>query len=190
MPNSASAASSAASLIRWSRSRLRYRCAWSRTQTNNKSPSAGPSTPITSSPPSAAGSQVFEFDPLVRHERAACRRCRARPHVPHGSARSARCRSFPPQQPPLPPRIVAAGGDTQQSAHGGDRISRLVIAHEGEPFGGIAFVSRANQAAAFERISRSSLSWLFSRRRRLSSSRSAVIRPPSPRPVSRFACAT
>ena len=34
-----------------------------------------------------------------------------------------------------------------------------MIAHEPEPFGGIAFVSRANQAAAFERISRSSRSW-------------------------------
>ncbi len=57
----------------------------------------------------------------------------------------------------------------------------MVIAHEPEPFAGIAFVSRANQAAAFERISRSSLSRRFSRRRRLSSSRSAVVRPPSPR---------
>jgi hypothetical protein len=44
---------------------------------------------------------------------------------------------------------VAAGGDTQQPAHGGDRVVCLVVAHEPEPFGGIAFVSRANQAAAF-----------------------------------------
>ena len=66
----------------------------------------------------------------------------------------------------------------------------LVIAHEPEPFGGIAFVSRANQAAAFERISRSTLSWRFSRRSRLSSSRSAVVRPPSPRPALRSDCAT
>jgi hypothetical protein len=36
-----------------------------------------------------------------------------------------------------------------------------VIAHEPEPFDGIAFVSRANQAAAFESISRSSRSWRF-----------------------------
>jgi hypothetical protein len=57
-----------------------------------------------------------------------------------------------------------------------------VIAHEPEPFVGLVFVSRANQAAAFERISRSSLSWRFSRRNRLSSSRSAVVRPPSLRP--------
>jgi hypothetical protein len=59
---------------------------------------------------------------------------------------------------PLHPRMIAAGGDTQHAAHRGDWIVGLVIAHEPEPFGGIAFVSRANQAAAFERISRSSRS--------------------------------
>jgi len=63
-----------------------------------------------------------------------------------------------PRWLPLGPRIVAAGGDAQESAHGGDRISGLVVAHEPEPFGGIVFVSRANQAAAFERMSRSSFS--------------------------------
>src|SRR5262245_32220037 len=46
-----------------------------------------------------------------------------------------------------------------------------VLAHELEPLDGIVFVSRANQAAAFDRISRSSLSCLFSRRSRTSSSR-------------------
>src|ERR1700758_5752512 len=96
----------------------------------------------------------------------------------------------PPRWPPLHPRIVAAGGDTQQLAHGDDRVTRLVIAHEPEPFAGIAFVSRANQAAAFERISRSTRSWRFSRRSWLSSSRSAVVRPPSPRPVFLANCAT
>ncbi len=39
----------------------------------------------------------------------------------------------------------------------------LMIAHEAEPLGGIAFVSRANQAA-FDSISRSRRSWGFSRR--------------------------
>jgi hypothetical protein len=63
----------------------------------------------------------------------------------------------------LLPRMVATGGDAQQPAHRGDRILGLVIAHEPEPFAGIAFVSPANQAAAFERISRSSRSWRFSR---------------------------
>src|SRR5271165_6870885 len=33
-------------------------------------------------------------------------------------------------------RLVWVGGDTRQSAHGGDRITCLVIAHEPEPFGG------------------------------------------------------
>src|SRR5213078_2153902 len=98
-------------------------------------------------------------------------------------------RLCPPRWGPLHPCIVATGGDTQQLAHGGDRVTCLVIAHEPEPFAGIAFVSRANQAAAFERISRSTLSWRFSRRSRLSSSRSAVVRPPSPRPALRSDCA-
>src|ERR1700722_13220703 len=96
----------------------------------------------------------------------------------------------PLRWPPLPPCIVATGGDTQQLAHGDDRITCLVIAHEPEPFAGIAFVSPANQAAAFERISRSTRSWRFSRRSRLSSSRSAVVRPPSPRPPLRADCVT
>ncbi len=88
---------------------------------------------------------------------------------------------------PLPPCIVAAGRDTQQLTHGGDRVVRLVIAHEPEPFAGISFVSRANQAAApgSREISRSGRSWRFSRRRRQSSSRSAVVRPPLPRPALR-----
>jgi hypothetical protein len=69
-----------------------------------------------------------------------------------------------PRRSPLRPRVIAAGGDTQQRAHRGDREDGLILAHEPEPFDGIAFVSRANQAAAFERISLSSLSWRFSRR--------------------------
>jgi hypothetical protein len=80
--------------------------------------------------------------------------------------------------------------DTQQPAHGGGRIVGLVIAHEPEPFAGIMFVSRANQAATFGRISRSSLSWRFSCRSRLSSSRSAIGRPPSPRLTLRSRCNT
>ena len=64
----------------------------------------------------------------------------------------------------------------QHAAQRGNWIG-LVIAHELEPLGGIASVSRANQAAAFDRISRSSLSCLTSRRRRTSSSRSALVKP-------------
>jgi hypothetical protein len=54
-----------------------------------------------------------------------------------------------PRRLPLRPRIITAGGDTQQPANGGDRESGLILAHEPEPFDGIVFVSRANQAAAF-----------------------------------------
>src|ERR1039457_5700089 len=80
---------------------------------------------------------------------------------------------------PLYPRVIAAGGDAQDAAHRGDGVTGPVLAHELEPLGGITSVSRANPAAAFERMSRSNLSWRFSRRRRLSSSRSAVVRPSS-----------
>jgi hypothetical protein len=58
-----------------------------------------------------------------------------------------------PRGLPFRPRIIGAGGDTQDPAHGGDREFGLIFAHEPEPFDGIVFVSRANQAAAFERIS-------------------------------------
>jgi hypothetical protein len=53
-------------------------------------------------------------------------------------------------------RIIAFKnkGDTQQPAHGGDREGGPILAHEPEPFDGIVFVSRANQAAAFERMDR------------------------------------
>ena len=99
-------------------------------------------------------------------------------------------RTRPPGGRTHPPRIVAAAGNAQHSAHGGYRKFGLVRAHESEPFGGITSVSRANQAAAFERMSRSSLSCLTSRRRRLISSRSAVVTPSSRRPASRSACTT
>jgi hypothetical protein len=57
-----------------------------------------------------------------------------------------------------------------------------------ESLDGSASVSRANQTAAFRRISRSSRSALFSRRRRRTSSRSSVVRPSARRPASRSAC--
>jgi hypothetical protein len=85
-----------------------------------------------------------------------------------------------PRRFALRPCIIAAGGDTQEPAHGGDRIDGLVFAHESESLGGILFVSRANQAAAFDRISRSRRSCRFSRRSRSSSSRSDGIRLPLP----------
>ena len=90
----------------------------------------------------------------------------------------------------LPPRVVSAGGDLQQATHPRHRIARLIHLDELEDPGGIEPVSRANQAAAFARTSRSSRSCLFSRRRRTSSSRSAVVNPSCRRPSSRSACLT
>src|SRR6516165_7099704 len=95
-----------------------------------------------------------------------------------------------PRRLSLAPCIIAAGGDTQQPTHGGDRIARLVLAHESESLAGLLSVSRANQAAAFDKISRSSRSCRFSRRSRVSSSRSAGVRLCPPWPASRFAEAT
>ena len=78
------------------------------------------------------------------------------------------------------PRVEAADGDPQQATcrrapsvpdRCGDRIACPVRLHELEDPDGIESVSRANQAAAFARISRSRRSCLFSRRRRASSSR-------------------
>src|SRR5208283_2561787 len=87
----------------------------------------------------------------------------------------------------LAPRIKPAPRDLEQSAHHPHRMGGLVGLHEPEErFEGP--LSVANQAAAFERISRSSFSRRFSRRSRVSSSRSAVVRPPSPWPASRASC--
>jgi RHS repeat-associated protein len=71
------------------------------------------------------------------------------------------------------PRVVSAGGDTQQIARPAHRILRLVGAHESEDLDGTDPVSRASQAAAFAKISRSSRSRRFSRRSRCRSSCSA-----------------
>src|SRR5207302_5757668 len=79
---------------------------------------------------------------------------------------------------------------TQHAAHGGDLMDGLVCGHELESLDGIVLVSRANQAAAFERIARSSRSCRFSRRSRRSSSCSSVVRPSVRSPASRAACFT
>src|SRR5213594_3172437 len=94
------------------------------------------------------------------------------------------------RQWPLPPRVAPAGGDTQHSAQGGHVVDGLVGGHELESLDGIALVSRANQAAAFERIARSSRSCRFSRRSRRSSSCSSVVRPSVRWPASSAACFT
>lgn len=59
----------------------------------------------------------------------------------------------------LAPRIEAAGGDPQHATHRRDGVDGLVVPHEPVDRGdaaGIVPVSRANQAVAFDRISRSS----------------------------------
>ena len=66
----------------------------------------------------------------------------------------------------------------------------LVRLHEREDLPGIVPVSRANQAAAFFKISRSSRSWRFSRRSWRSSPSSKLVRPSSRRPSSRSAWRT
>src|SRR6266540_4222655 len=91
---------------------------------------------------------------------------------------------------PLAPRVVSARGDTQDAAHGGDRMDGLVCRHELESLDGIVLVSRANQAAAFDRIARSSRSWRTSRRSRRNSSRSSAVSPSVRSPASRAVCFT
>ena len=91
---------------------------------------------------------------------------------------------------PLFPRMISAGGDAQQTAHRGYGISTLIRLHESEDFPGIEPVSRANQAAAFDKISRSIRSCRFSLRRRTSSLRSSVVNPSLRLPSSRSAWAT
>src|SRR6202035_4365470 len=94
---------------------------------------------------------------------------------------------------PLQPGIVARLGHAEHACHRGNREAGLVRAHEPEEPDGSVPVSRANQAAAFERISRSSRSCLFSRRSRVNSSRSNALRPgaaSSRRPSFRSAWAT
>ena len=60
---------------------------------------------------------------------------------------------------PLDPSVDAALGNLEQSAHFLDRMGGLVCLHESEKRFGVAGFSFANQAAAFERISRSSRSF-------------------------------
>ena len=79
------------------------------------------------------------------------------------------------------PRIVTAGGDAQHTAHGGDRKNGPVCAHENRTPRRNRFVSRANQAAAFERIAlQPELLVLLAQP--ASSLRSACVRPSLRRP--------
>jgi len=62
------------------------------------------------------------------------------------------------------PRMKASLRHAEHACHRGNRKHRLVRTHELEDPDAIVPVSRANQAAARERMSRSSRSCLFSRR--------------------------
>src|SRR6266478_3488725 len=90
----------------------------------------------------------------------------------------------------LIPRIKTARRDPEQPAHHPYRIGGLVRFHESVEGFVFGATSWANQAAAFDRISRSSFNCRTSRLSFTNSVRSALVRPPSPRPASRSACLT
>ena len=115
--------------------------------------------------------------PLPRHRHARGPQLRVHPPRPVDLPRLGVDRRDPPARRPPPPRVVAAGGDAQHAAHTRDRIPGLVRSHKFERSYAIESVSRANQAAAFDRISRSIRSRRVSLRRRTSSSLSGLLRP-------------
>ena len=107
-----------------------------------------------------------------------------RPHAgSEGFVAALSCRT-----PSLTPRIEPARGDTEHPGHRGDAQLGLMRSHEPVDLPGPT--SRANQAAAFASIARSSRRRRFSRRSRRISSRSALLNPSARRPSSRSACAT
>ena len=81
----------------------------------------------------------------------------------------------------ITPSVVAAGRDIEYAAHRAHRDSGLVRVHEFEDPMDVLSPFTANQAVAFARMSRSCLSWRFSRRKRASSSRSALLSTSLPR---------
>src|SRR5690625_5394421 len=86
------------------------------------------------------------------------------------------------------PCIIPTGGDAQHPTHGFDWKLGLICSHEFEDFGGTDPVSRANQAAAFARISRSYCRRRFSFTSRLNSCFSSLLAPSSRRTPSISAC--
>ena len=109
-----------------------------------------------------------------------------------GSDRLGQLLIFPssPRRQSAAPRIVPAGEDFQQTAHRGHSMQGLVPLHEFGDLGGIEPGCRANQAAAFAKISRSCRSCRFSRLNLTSSCLSPVVNPSWRRPSSRSACTT
>ena len=150
--------------------------------------------------PGQAGLVHQTCHPLAAYPQAAGGQLRMHPRHPVGASGSLVDRPDRPAQllvapptnrpPSASPRVVPAGGDAQHPAHRGHPMIGLVCLHEIEDLPGTVPVSRANQAAAFFRISRSSRSWRFSRRSRRNSSRSVVVKPSSRSPSSRSACRT
>jgi hypothetical protein len=78
---------------------------------------------------------------------------------------------------PRRPSVIAARRNLEDAAHRSDGIIGLVRFHESEDRFGRSVFSRANQAAAFERISRSNSSCLTRLRSRAISARSSVVKP-------------
>lgn len=91
-------------------------------------------------------------------------------HEQRASHRSRRWRS-------IQPRVVTTVGDFEYAAQSRYREHGPVIPHDPEEPSGIVPVSLANQAAAFDKMSRSSLSCLLSRLKRRNSSLSELVRP-------------
>jgi len=135
---------------------------------------------------------LADFTPSARARRAgaAHRTSRAiRRALPRASRRARGPASRASRAVGRPTRRTARR-DAEQSAHGPDAMHGLVRLHEPERFGGVRFDSCADQAAYFFRISRSSRSVRFSRRRLASSSRSSVVSPSVRLPASRSAWRT
>ena len=99
------------------------------------------------------------------------------------SSRPWRCRSSPRPSPSTAPRPIAG------SVHRRQRRCTGSPGRSHEPVDLPGPTSRANQAAAFASIARSSRRRRFSRRSRRISSRSALLNPSARRPSSRSACA-
>src|SRR3954468_18552668 len=81
-----------------------------------------------------------------------------------------------------PPGVTAGLRCAEHARHRTDREAGPVRADKGQEPDGATPLSRANQAAARERMPRSGHSWLLSRRSRVNSSRLAALREASTAP--------
>ena len=154
--------------------------------------------PLATAHPGQACLTHHPSHPLAAHRRALSGQLRVNPgrsvrpsaafvNRPHARAQRL-VRGLARRALTCTPRVVPARGDSEHSGHRGDSKLGLIRSHEPVDLPGT--VPRANQAVAFAKISRSSRSRRFSRRRRRSSSRSAVLGPSPRRPSSRSPCTT